>query len=158
MKPVYQTIIDPVKGNCTSAAIASILELPLEDVPNFAANNPDSATGFYDDMDRWLSDNDVIRLRIDLSGIDHNHLFWSVPYPHKWCLVSGPSTTFDSINHCVVGKCRMYGIDLIHDPNPSNKFFDGKKPVAITFLIPAISHKGLRELREKEWMLDDLNQ
>ena len=35
MKKVYQTIIDPGKGNCMQAAIASLWEFPLEEVPNF---------------------------------------------------------------------------------------------------------------------------
>lgn len=36
MKPVFQTIFKPPLGNCQQAAVASILELPLEAVPNFA--------------------------------------------------------------------------------------------------------------------------
>ncbi|NMC52511.1 MAG: hypothetical protein GYA48_02615 [Chloroflexi bacterium] len=35
MKPVLQTIFAPPNGNCLQACIASILELPLEEVPNF---------------------------------------------------------------------------------------------------------------------------
>lgn len=36
MKPVFQTIFTPPMGNCQQAAVASVLELPLEAVPNFA--------------------------------------------------------------------------------------------------------------------------
>ena len=36
MKPVFQTIFVPPLGNCLQAAIASVMELPLESVPNFA--------------------------------------------------------------------------------------------------------------------------
>ena len=35
MIKVYQTIVDKNKGNCMKAAIASLLNLPLESVPNF---------------------------------------------------------------------------------------------------------------------------
>jgi len=35
MKPVDQTAFGPSKGNCLSASIASLLELPIEDVPLF---------------------------------------------------------------------------------------------------------------------------
>lgn len=35
MKKVYQTIVDKHVGNCTQAAIASLLNLELNDVPNF---------------------------------------------------------------------------------------------------------------------------
>ena len=35
MKKVYQTIIDDNKGNCMQAAVASLLDKKLEEVPNF---------------------------------------------------------------------------------------------------------------------------
>jgi hypothetical protein len=35
MIKVYQTIVDKHHGNCMQAAIASLLELSLEEVPNF---------------------------------------------------------------------------------------------------------------------------
>lgn len=35
MKKVYQTIIDPGFGNCMQAAVASLFEEELENVPNF---------------------------------------------------------------------------------------------------------------------------
>lgn len=41
MKPVYQTIFydpaEPPRGNCFAACVASLLEIPLEDVPDFCA-------------------------------------------------------------------------------------------------------------------------
>jgi hypothetical protein len=36
MIKVYQTHMDKINGNCMQAVIASLLELPLDDVPNFA--------------------------------------------------------------------------------------------------------------------------
>lgn len=45
MRPVTQTIFhdDPAgrPGNCLQAAVASLLELPLQDVPHFVALGPD---------------------------------------------------------------------------------------------------------------------
>lgn len=35
MTPIYQTIFDQTSGNCMQACAASILDLTLEDVPNF---------------------------------------------------------------------------------------------------------------------------
>lgn len=37
MKPVNQTQFKPPDGDCLSACIASILELPLNKVPNYIA-------------------------------------------------------------------------------------------------------------------------
>lgn len=35
MKPVMQTDTSPATGNCFSACLATVLELPIEQVPNF---------------------------------------------------------------------------------------------------------------------------
>lgn len=35
MKPVYQTLIDPHKGDCMQAVFASLFEVELNDVPKF---------------------------------------------------------------------------------------------------------------------------
>jgi hypothetical protein len=39
MKKVYQTIIDVGKGNCMQAALASLFELGINEVPDFLAAN-----------------------------------------------------------------------------------------------------------------------
>lgn len=39
MKKIYQTIVDKNVGNCAQAAIASLLELELNEVPNFKEYN-----------------------------------------------------------------------------------------------------------------------
>lgn len=160
MKPVYQTIIDPRKGNCYSAALASILELPLEDVPNFAADNPLSDIDYSNAVDNWLHKRDLARLTITISDkqFPFDYMFWAIPKPYKWCLVSGPSSTFKDSSHCVVGHVKTCAITLVHDPNPSGKFFGGGNPYRASFLVPNIGYKELQELREKEWMLDDLNR
>lgn len=51
MKPVMQSEFGNGKGNCLSAAIASILELPLEQVPNFALYGGQFWQKFY----QWLT-------------------------------------------------------------------------------------------------------
>lgn len=40
MKPVHQSITNIPQGDCLPACIASILEVPLESVPNFCAEKP----------------------------------------------------------------------------------------------------------------------
>lgn len=47
MKKVYQTIIDVDHGNCMQAAIASLLDLELNDVPNFIEYKHNWATEFF---------------------------------------------------------------------------------------------------------------
>lgn len=50
MKPVFQTVLDRQKGNCLSAAIASILEIDISEVPNFEVLNGD----FISRVNEWL--------------------------------------------------------------------------------------------------------
>ncbi len=50
MRAVHQTNFAFGTGNCLAAAIASLLELPLEAVPNFCeGNNPD----WFADLEDW---------------------------------------------------------------------------------------------------------
>ena len=48
MTPVDQTKFGPQKGDCMSAAVASILEVPLEDVPNLCGDR------WLQKLQRWL--------------------------------------------------------------------------------------------------------
>jgi hypothetical protein len=41
MKRVEQTILSPPDGNCFAACVASILELPIESVPNYRTEGDD---------------------------------------------------------------------------------------------------------------------
>jgi hypothetical protein len=47
MIKIYQTIIDKSHGNCMQAAIASLLELSLEEVPNFNTLGHEWFNTFY---------------------------------------------------------------------------------------------------------------
>lgn len=101
----HQTILGE-QGNCFSTCIASILELPLEDVPHFC------------DFDDWFTvTNDWLRER-GLSYIE-------MPYPiDNWGselvaglgyhLIHGPAKR--GFLHSCVG----YAGKIVHDPHPSN--------------------------------------
>jgi len=49
MNPIYQTSLDGKNGNCIQAVLASLLHLPIEDIPVFP--NPDT---WIVDLNRWL--------------------------------------------------------------------------------------------------------
>ena len=51
MKPVYQTILSGPLANCLQASLASLLEVSLEDVPNF---NTYSDSEWYQAYIIWL--------------------------------------------------------------------------------------------------------
>ena len=49
MKSVHQTITRPPRGNCFAACVASILELSLDEVPNFIEQDD-----WYGAAQQWL--------------------------------------------------------------------------------------------------------
>lgn len=53
MKPVDQTTFGFPGGNCFSACIASILEIPLEDVPYFMGDTLDDDQ-WFERLSEWL--------------------------------------------------------------------------------------------------------
>lgn len=51
MIPVDQTILDSKSGNCFPATLASLLEVPLEDIPNFCANDK---INWFEAFSAWI--------------------------------------------------------------------------------------------------------
>lgn len=102
MTPVDQTILhDPdtgAIGNCWQAAVATLLDLPLDDVPHFAA---------ADDFDGlwhwWLHERRMVCMHVGLLDLPND-----IP-----CLLVGTSPR--DIAHIVVG----IGTRMVHDPHPS---------------------------------------
>lgn len=97
MKPVYQTSFGEGKGNCLSAAIASLLEIDTEEVPNFA----EYGSGFWREVHKWLR--------------DHNMgMFVMTGKPaYGYCLITVKSPRGD-FNHALVG----FEGEPVHDPYP----------------------------------------
>lgn len=143
MTPVFQTIIDPVKGNCMQAAYASILDLPLDEVPNFVAE-PDTSEGNSDTrvLD-WLAKQGLSKLRFDfyqkdrgpiiLSSVMHAIEFSNVEH----FLLSVPSQKFEKGSHIVVGQMSKeeYKMEVAHDPNPNNEKYDLNKTPPTSAII-----------------------
>lgn len=118
MKPVHQTRFG-LAGNCVSAALASILELPVSAVPLFpqgAARDPA--------IDDWLSQYGYAWMRTSLAP------GWEDRVPDVYHTMSGPSPRGQGLGHMVVGR----GGEMVHDPHP-----DGTGILAVEtlgFVIP----------------------
>ena len=99
MKPVDQTQFktETTKGNCMTAAIASMLELPLEEVPNFVEQDD-----FWGSLDSFLKSYNLCLRTIDTD--------WCPPWPH---FVEGLSPR--GVPHIVIYE----GDKMVHDPHPS---------------------------------------
>jgi hypothetical protein len=139
MKPVYQRIIDAGKGDCFAACLASILELPLESVPNFRALETPEA-----DMNKlareWLKENYNLSLvciyngKEIISGEDFRVIGGLVGTP---CIGTVISPNFENAQHAVVGQIDKHGMnfELLHDPNPNGKEIK-TRPLFLQFLVP----------------------
>lgn len=118
MKPIAQNIFGPMIGNCYTACVASVLEIPLEDVPNWALllaedympeawnkaiNSWTRERGFYILTTTAPEDpeNDFVAKGEILQGIHH--------------LIGGKARADDGslVNHSVVG---LNG-KIVWDPN-----------------------------------------
>lgn len=97
MLPVHQTIFGDVNGNCLQAALASVLELSLEDVPNVIASE-----SWWDDLRQWLRGRGMELLPQPAAApIPNGYYFW---------VGKGPR----GLDHIVVA----HGTEMVHDPHP----------------------------------------
>lgn len=104
MTPVDQTAFyseeEGTRGNCCQAAVASILNLPLSEVPNFI----DAGAGFWTAFYAFFEGRGL-RAR-NYGGMSKAPL-------NEYFLASGPAER--GVHHMVV----MYNGELAHDPHPS---------------------------------------
>lgn len=107
MKPIQQTIFEPPHGNCLQACVASLLEVPLEEIPNFTDwMNWDD----YDDNSWWTKYEDFMeQFGLQPIGIDPNGN-WK---PRGWHMIVGKSPRHDC-DHVIVA----YNGEPEHDPYP----------------------------------------
>jgi len=120
MIPQYQTITDKGSGNCMAACLASILEMPLTDVPNFAEHA--TAVAYWDAFHDWLAGHGMVALRIYLGHMgDEGMIYVEGNIGDQFVILSGRSPRGNNISHAVVGKLSEsgWGWDVVHDPHPS---------------------------------------
>lgn len=119
MKPVTQTIIpgpDENRGNCFQACVASIFELPLEEVPDFC-----SIPRWEKWLETWLAERGFAYLEARLDT-DEPAIY---PIPKGViCVVSGHTDRHPTRLHSVVAGTAGNGVtwDFLHDPHPAGTF------------------------------------
>lgn len=101
MTPLHQTKFGTPEGNCIAACVASIMEKPLSEVPNFIMPKFEE---WQDRLDEWLA-------QFGLSSVCVS----SEAMPGAYSIACGVSPRDKSIDHCVVWR----GGAMIHDPHPS---------------------------------------
>jgi hypothetical protein len=119
VKKIMQTKFGAKKGNCFDACVASILEYPLEKIPE----NMMSEDWFLK-YQKWLKTIGYQLLNVRLGdGFLPEDIYY---------IVSGISPRFKDVQHSTVG---LNG-KIIHDPHPDNTKIKGnKKYWEYTFLL-----------------------
>lgn len=122
MIPVMQEVVGDGKegrpiGDCLRACVASIFELPIEDVPHFAA-----APSWFGAMHEWLRPMGLVVETKEYGGksLDAPELYYS-----GWWIASVESENFEGCTHAVVMR-GLYNskpddarwCDVAHDPSP----------------------------------------
>lgn len=116
MKPVMQTNTNVPGGDCFRACVASILEIPLLDVPHYHETGTDER--WWEKFQAWLSSRGMIALYAEAGSLH------AIP---GYCLMgvrTDPPThpTNERWMHQVVGICTVDGntveVKVVHDPRP----------------------------------------
>lgn len=122
MKKVYQTIRSGPQANCLQACLASIFEVEISDVVNFAKDitpendeTPEGGLLFWNRFDAWLESYGLrpifMRFR-NLEYVDEPGTFWTPP---GWHLIFGKR---GETNHVVVGHRGTPVHDPLKDAGP----------------------------------------
>lgn len=105
MKPVDQTLFGGKEGNCYAACLASLLELSIDDVPNFCAH-PGNWLGRAEEWTRKNHGLTMLGFRPKGEGA-----FYCIPAVYH--IMAGKSPR--GLDHAVVA----FQGQMVHDPHPS---------------------------------------
>lgn len=119
MTPVDQTLIHDYKGDCFRACMASVLDLKIEDVPNFASGTT-STDDFWIEVRAWLDKMNLTMIAITIEKAETlDRMYFE--YNH-YVILTGVSPRLRPDGspkyHAVVGRTKGYGIEIVHDPHP----------------------------------------
>lgn len=97
-----------VPGDCLRAAVASLLELPYDQVPHFALHGP----GWWDHLRRWARSRGADFARVPPHAIRHN----VTGDPDALLIARGPSLRGARGGHVVIADLNLR---TVWDPHPS---------------------------------------
>lgn len=129
MIPVDQTEFGADSGNCFPAVVASLLELPLAEVPNVYRAHLGAPIDAWQAFARWAATRgwSVIEVLAEPSA-------GFAPAEGQWCWLCGKSPRHPEVDHAVVGRYQGGQYVIVHDPHPSRA---GLHDLGVAgFLIP----------------------
>jgi hypothetical protein len=121
MHPVMQNETEPGRGDCVAACVASVLEIPLAEVPNFRL-----ASAPWTALQEWLAGRNLFAIKV----VADRMLFH--PMPMTFCILTGRSPRRD-IGHAVVGQQTECDWHVVHDPHPDRSGLKGEPEWVIFF-------------------------
>lgn len=149
MTPVTQRIVDPERGDCYRAAVASLLDLPLDDVPEDLTN--------VLAHERYLRDRGLCAVHLEtfrLKPHSHPEMLNGKPWDARslvrydyaegaHAIASVPSQRFPGGWHAIVVRFALQPegwvrVECVHDPNPGNGPYDMERTEirSLTFFLP----------------------
>ena len=123
MIEIKQTVFGD-HGNCFAACVASLFELPLDEIPDFCSLPPD----WWEHFQNWLKEKRMCAIEVRL---EQKCLIGS---EGCLCVLSGWSPREKSRFHSVIAKTSYSGFEYVFDPHPDNTFLDGD-PTHALFLV-----------------------
>jgi len=146
MTPVDQSIFEDGKGNCLSACVASLLDLPLSEVPNFAEMD------YFAGLESWLAERQIRSFTVRFAEPTHCSMAYFGYSPHL-LLVWGGSPRCDASGkrkqHAAIGRGNGYGIEVVHDPHPSR---DGLVNICgLMVLMSNTLPSGIPDAADNQW-------
>ena len=143
MIKVDQTIFG-TNDNCYSAYIASILEIPIKDVPTFSYSNGKSS---FVNASEWLTKNFNIFL-ISMESVIENkfnreNLEIIKELNNTYHLAMGPARMYDAYHCCVA----LSGV-IVHDTHPRRLGLD--RINRYEFLVPVNLKLSIKNKMENE--------
>ncbi len=120
---VNQTVSDPVIGDCFRACLASLFEMRIESIPNFAYTEGTKklpSDAFQEWLD-YIGYDYVYITHEDGDTVDTGHLFVGTAMTgvNGFYIGSVPSKTFLGITHAVI--INKDGL-VVHDPAPNHSW------------------------------------
>jgi hypothetical protein len=128
MTPQKQTIFGSPNGNCFATCVASLLDLPLSEVPNFCGGENEN---WFSEFQQWLGERGFYA--IDLHAVSEPFL---CPVPDgTLVIISGMGAR--GLLHSIIGSYRLkdgeHFWDHVHDPHPDDTGIEDVR--SITFIV-----------------------
>ena len=131
MKPVYQDKFTKQDGNCFQAALASLLELSLNEVPDFVNDYPGDNDEWFIATNRWLRKYGFAIMAVSIPETpEQERAFSAVFCDVVYHIITGISK-LSGCGHAVVA---INGI-MVHDPDPRDPEEMSIDPERYMFLI-----------------------